>query len=101
MDPGARSKGHPPIRWVVALSEHGERWGTANLARRLADWQHLGRDVALPVGGADGLDPRCLGRADQRWSLSPLTPPHALVRVILAEQIYRARRAPRRPSLSP
>jgi 23S rRNA (pseudouridine1915-N3)-methyltransferase len=60
------------------------------LARRLADWQRQGRDVAFLVGGPDGLDPRCLGRADQRWSLSPLTLPHALVRVILAEQIYRA-----------
>ncbi len=53
-------------------------------------WHRLGRNVALLVGGADGLDPRCLGRADQRWALSPLTLPHALVRVILAEQIYRA-----------
>jgi 23S rRNA (pseudouridine1915-N3)-methyltransferase len=83
-------KAIPPSAWVVALDERGERWGTADLARRLADWQRLGRDVALLVGGANGLDPRCLGRADQRWSLSPLTLPHALVRVILAEQIYRA-----------
>ena len=83
-------KAIPPSAWVVALDERGESWGTADLARRLADWQRLGRDVALLVGGADGLDPRCLGRADQCWSLSPLTLPHALVRVILAEQIYRA-----------
>jgi 23S rRNA (pseudouridine1915-N3)-methyltransferase len=83
-------KAIPPSAWVVALDEHGERWGTADLARRLADWQRLGRDVALLVGGSDGLDPRCLGRADQCWSLSPLTLPHGLVRVILAEQIYRA-----------
>ncbi len=83
-------KAIPPSAWVVALDEHGDRWTSADLARRLAEWQRLGRDVALLVGGADGLDARCLARADQRWSLSPLTLPHALVRVLLAEQIYRA-----------
>ena len=56
------------------------------LAARLAD----GRDVALLVGGPDGLDPACLARADLRWSLSPLTFPHGLVRIVVAEQIYRA-----------
>jgi 23S rRNA (pseudouridine1915-N3)-methyltransferase len=49
-----------------------------------------GRDVALMIGGADGLAPACLEKADQRWSLSPLTLPHALVRVLVVEQLYRA-----------
>jgi 23S rRNA (pseudouridine1915-N3)-methyltransferase len=49
-----------------------------------------GRDVALLIGGADGLDPHCITEADQIWSLSSLTLPHTLIRVIVAEQIYRA-----------
>lgn len=76
--------------WVVVLDERGEPWTTAELARRLAGWLRDAREMALVVGGAEGLDPRCLERADERWSLSPLTLPHALVRVIVAEQIYRA-----------
>jgi 23S rRNA (pseudouridine1915-N3)-methyltransferase len=56
------------------------------LSARLGD----GRDLALMVGGPDGLDPACLARADTSWSLSALTFPHALVRVIVAEQLYRA-----------
>ncbi len=83
-------KAIPPSAWVVALDERGDAWTTQDLARQLSHWQHLGRDVALLCGGADGLAPRCLARADRRWSLSPLTLPHALVRVIVAEQMYRA-----------
>lgn len=75
---------------VVALDQGGEPWTTRMLASRLARWLQEGRDVALLVGGADGLAPACLERAEQRWSLSPLTLPHALVRVIVAEQLYRA-----------
>ena len=60
------------------------------LARRLQDWMGDGRDVALLIGGPDGLDSTCLDGADWRWSLSPLTLPHALVRVLVAEQLYRA-----------
>lgn len=75
---------------VVALEERGESWNTASLARRLAGWQARGEDLALLVGGPDGLAPACLARADARWSLSSLTLPHALVRVLLAEQLYRA-----------
>ncbi len=75
---------------VVALDERGERWTTAGFARRLRDWQVAGADIALLVGGPDGLAATCLARADMRWSLSPLTLPHALVRVLVAEQIYRA-----------
>jgi len=75
---------------VVALDEHGSQWTTAALAARLQEWLGSGRDVALLVGGPDGLDESCLARADLSWSLSGLTFPHALVRVLLAEQLYRA-----------
>ena len=79
-----------PREHVVALDEHGTAWSTRTLAKRLAAWEMGGRDVVLLIGGADGLAPACLDRADQRWSLSPLTLPHALVRVLVAEQLYRA-----------
>ncbi|MFW6092994.1 MAG: 23S rRNA (pseudouridine(1915)-N(3))-methyltransferase RlmH [Pseudomonadota bacterium] len=76
--------------WVVALDERGKTWSTLGLAERLDDWRMQGRDVAFLVGGADGLDECCLGRADHVLSLSAMTLPHLLVRVVLAEQIYRA-----------
>ena len=76
---------------LVALDERGRAHTTITLAARLEAWQGLGRDVALLVGGADGLHADVLARADERWSLSPLTFPHPLVRVILVEQLYRAR----------
>lgn len=75
---------------VIALDVDGAAWSTGTLARQLQDWLGAGRDVALLVGGPDGLAPACLERADASWSLSPLTFPHALVRVLLAEQLYRA-----------
>ena len=75
---------------VVALDVRGNSWSTAALAVRLQDWLGSGRDVALLVGGPDGLSAACLARADLRWSLSALTFPHPLVRVVLAEQLYRA-----------
>ena len=55
----------------------------------MSDWQISGNDVSLLIGGPDCLDQRCMVRADLRWSLSPLTLPHPLVRVLLAEQLYR------------
>ncbi|ANF57876.1 23S rRNA (pseudouridine(1915)-N(3))-methyltransferase RlmH [Halotalea alkalilenta] len=75
---------------IVALDVQGRPWSTPELATRLDGWKLDGRDVALLIGGPDGLDPRCLARADARWSLSRLTLPHPLVRVVLAEQLYRA-----------
>ena len=75
---------------VIALDVAGKSWGTEDLARNLHDWLGSGRDVALLVGGPDGLSPSCLDRADRRWSLSALTYPHPLVRIVLAEQLYRA-----------
>jgi 23S rRNA (pseudouridine1915-N3)-methyltransferase len=75
---------------VVTLEVTGRPWSTEDLARRLGDWMAQGRDPVLLVGGPEGLAPACLARAEERWSLSPLTLPHPLVRVMLAEQIYRA-----------
>ncbi|MDQ7016922.1 MAG: 23S rRNA (pseudouridine(1915)-N(3))-methyltransferase RlmH [Gammaproteobacteria bacterium] len=80
----------PARAHVVALDLSGKTWSTAQLADQLANWMPAGSDVALLVGGPDGLADACLQRADQRWCLSPLTFPHPLVRVILAEQLYRA-----------
>ena len=75
---------------VVALDVRGKSWSTETLAAQLDNWLVSGRDVALLVGGPDGLSDACLERADQRWSLSRLTYPHPLVRIVLAEQLYRA-----------
>ncbi len=75
---------------LIALDERGAAWSTRELARRLERWRLEGRPVALLVGGADGLDGTCLERAETCWSLSPLTLPHYLVRVLVAEQLYRA-----------
>jgi len=75
---------------VVALLETGKPWSTKELARKLEGWMQLGAPVALLVGGPDGLSPECIARANERWSLSNLTLPHGLVRVVVAEALYRA-----------
>ncbi|MEM9254907.1 MAG: 23S rRNA (pseudouridine(1915)-N(3))-methyltransferase RlmH [Pseudomonadota bacterium] len=75
---------------VIALDVAGKSCTTEALAKQLDDWQMSGEQIALLIGGPDGLSPECLQRADQRWSLSALTLPHPLVRVVLAEQLYRA-----------
>lgn len=75
---------------VVALDEQGQPWSTAQLAETLRGWLEDGRDLAVLVGGPDGLAPACRRRAEGCWSLSPLTLPHGLVRIIVAEQLYRA-----------
>jgi 23S rRNA (pseudouridine1915-N3)-methyltransferase len=75
---------------VVALDEHGRPWTTRQLARKIQEWLQGGRDVALLVGGPDGLSPACRDAAHEQWSLSPLTLPHMLCRVLIAEQLYRA-----------
>lgn len=75
---------------IVALDERGERVTTVQLSARLKAWMHDGRDVALLIGGPDGLDPALREAADERLRLSDLTLPHAFVRVVLAEQLYRA-----------
>ena len=74
----------------VVLDERGERIGTAQLAQRLQAWQRDGRDVVIFIGGPDGLHPDLKARADDTLRLSDLTLPHAFVRVLLAEALYRA-----------
>jgi 23S rRNA (pseudouridine1915-N3)-methyltransferase len=74
----------------VVLDEGGRACSTKTLAEQLQAWQMEGRDVAFVIGGPDGLAAGIRREADWLWSLSPLTLPHGLVRVILAEQLYRA-----------
>ncbi len=74
----------------VVLDEHGTRLTTVQLAQRLTAWTHDGRDAALIVGGPDGLAPSLKASADETLRLSDLTLPHAFVRVLLAEALYRA-----------
>jgi len=78
-----------PRDFVIALDVQGKMWSTEQLAEQLAQWQLRGDNISLLVGGPDGLAPNCLARAQQRWSLSALTLPHPLVRIVLAEQLYR------------
>jgi len=75
---------------VVALEVKGRSWSTRELSGQLDGWLHSGQDIALLIGGPEGLSEACITRADVKWSLSPLTLPHPLVRVLLSEQIYRA-----------
>lgn len=74
----------------IALDERGDALTTVQLAARLEKWMAGGSDVAFLIGGPDGLDPRLIERAAERIRLSSLTLPHALVRVVLAEALYRA-----------
>jgi 23S rRNA (pseudouridine1915-N3)-methyltransferase len=76
--------------YQIVLDERGKQLSSVALAEVLQNWLTGGRDVALIIGSADGLAPEIKARADLTWSLSALTLPHALVRVILAEQLYRA-----------
>ena len=104
---GARGKGRDPRRairdegaavlaalpkdaHVVALDGRGAAWSSEQLAAELQRWRLQARDVAVLVGGPDGHAEDVLTRAHQRWSLGPLTLPHMLVRLVVAEQIYRA-----------
>lgn len=75
---------------LVALSRTGEPWSSAELADWTGRWDQDGRDVALLIGGADGLPGALMARAERVWSLSTLTFPHELARVIVLEQLYRA-----------
>lgn len=75
---------------IVTLEVTGRPWDTPTLARNIANWQMDGRDVSLLIGGPEGLAPECIAAAEQKWSLSPLTLPHPLVRIVVAESLYRA-----------
>ena len=107
LKPGARGKGRDDARamadegaamlaalprdaHVVALDGHGSAWSSEQLAKQLLDWRMAGRDLAFLIGGPDGHAREVLQRADQRWSLGALTLPHMLVRLVVAEQLYRA-----------
>ncbi|MDN5522956.1 23S rRNA (pseudouridine(1915)-N(3))-methyltransferase RlmH, partial [Pseudomonas sp.] len=83
------SKVQPGER-IVTLEVHGKPWSTEQLATELDRWRLDARTVNLMVGGPEGLAPEVCARAEQRWSLSPLTLPHPLVRILIGEQIYRA-----------
>lgn len=105
--PGHRGKGQDPKRAmadegqrmlaaiprdtrVIALDERGKNWSTPDVSKQLGNWLGGGQDVCLLVGGPDGLSPECKQCADQTWSLSRLVFPHPVVRILLAEQLYRA-----------
>ena len=75
---------------VIALDREGQNCSTEELATQLQDWMQSGRDVAMLIGGPEGLAPACLQRANMKLSFSRMTFPHPLVRVLLAEQLYRA-----------
>jgi 23S rRNA (pseudouridine1915-N3)-methyltransferase len=79
-----------PQDHVVVLDEHGKSRTSQEFSRWLAARQQAGNDLVFLIGGADGFAPEVLKRANERWSLSALTLPHALVRVVFAEQLYRA-----------
>lgn len=76
--------------YLIALDEHGQQPNTLQLAERMQQWLADGRDVALAIGGADGLHDKAKRAAHWQWSLSHLTLPHGMVRIMLAEQLYRA-----------
>ncbi|MGJ3493390.1 Ribosomal RNA large subunit methyltransferase H [Piscirickettsia salmonis] len=80
----------PKGNLIVALDVKGKAWSTEQLAGQLEHWQGVGRDVSLLIGGPEGLAAECLAKAEARWSLSALTLPHPLVRIVVAEQLYRA-----------
>ena len=107
IEPGLRGKGRDPQRaiddegrrvlaalpknaHVVALDGRGRMHSSEQLAQRLEHWRGQGRDLAFLIGGPEGHAPEVLARADEQWSLGPLTLPHMLVRLVVAEQVYRA-----------
>jgi 23S rRNA (pseudouridine1915-N3)-methyltransferase len=107
VEPGLRGKGRDPRRamedegrrvlaalprnaLVVALDVPGRPLSSEQLARRLEFWRGQGRDLAFLIGGPEGHAPEVKAAADEAWSLGPLTLPHMLVRLVVAEQLYRA-----------
>jgi 23S rRNA (pseudouridine1915-N3)-methyltransferase len=80
----------PNSSLVIALDEHGIQWSTQQLAKELQNWRENWSQVSLLIGGPEGLGANCLQKAHLKWSLSNLTFPHPLVRIVVAEQLYRA-----------
>lgn len=79
-----------PGEFVVLLDERGEALSSRELGRYLTNWQSAGRDLCFLIGGPDGVSDACAARADFHWSLSRMTLPHGLARVMFGEQLYRA-----------
>ena len=79
-----------PGNFIVALEVKGKSWSTEELTQQMQSWQSTGRHIDILIGGPDGLSEACLKKADVKWSLSPLTLPHPLVRIVVVEQLYRA-----------
>jgi len=75
---------------LIILDEKGKTFSSIDLSRKMEGWLPMGQDIALVIGGADGIDPEIKQQADEKWSLSSFTLPHALVRVVVTEQLYRA-----------
>lgn len=80
----------PKNNLIVALDEHGKEWSTMELAQKIGDWHVEQQDISLLIGGPDGLSDECKKKARVIWSLSKLTLPHQMVKIFLAEQMYRA-----------
>lgn len=80
----------PKANRMGCMEVGGKSWSTEQLAEQMHQWMQTGQDISLLVGGPEGLSQKCLQQASFKWSLSPLTLPHPMVRVILAEQLYRA-----------
>jgi 23S rRNA (pseudouridine1915-N3)-methyltransferase len=80
----------PDTAHVVALDREGQQWSTEKLASQLEQWQQQGSDLAVLIGGPEGMSGECLARAQTRLSFSAMTFPHPLIRIMLAEQLYRA-----------
>jgi len=89
-DSEALLKAIPPQSLVIALDERGKHYSSEQLADRLQSWRESTQHLSLLIGGPDGLSDTCKARAAASWSLSALTLPHPLVRIIVAEQLYRA-----------
>jgi len=89
-DSEALLKAIPPQSLVIALDERGKHYSSEQLADRLQSWRESTQHLSLLIGGPDGLSETCKARAAALWSLSALTLPHPLVRIIVAEQLYRA-----------
>lgn len=107
IEPGVRGKGRDAVRarheegarvidalpkqpHVVVLEGRGRMYSSEQLSQRLEHWRGQGRDLAFVIGGPEGHSPDVLARAGEQWSLGPMTLPHMLVRLVLAEQLYRA-----------
>jgi 23S rRNA (pseudouridine1915-N3)-methyltransferase len=75
---------------LIVLDEQGKIFNSIELSNIIKSWLPMGQDISIVIGGADGIDPVIKQQADEKWSLSSFTLPHALVRVVIAEQLYRA-----------